>query len=339
MPHECTTCGRTFDDGSKEMLSGCPNCGGNKFQFQPAGRGSGGDDSAEEKRSPSAEQPSSPAADRAPAVTADEPASPVDADDHTSTADATDPTTDPTTTADPTSSAAQTPTADPSADDAAGATARSGFDDEFEDAEIADDLDEENAAQNDARASQATLDEETTAQNDARTSQATLDEIAEGRREIEEAADEQLSDVDERLSDFDERPSDADERPSDADERVEEGGRGTPQGPPRDPPSSRESKAFDISGAVGPDEGDPVEKQPVGGSTGEPAEPVTDEDTDLSALREELNDQFESIKITAPGQYELNLMELYDRKEYIISLQEDGRYVIEMSDDYGIDED
>ncbi|OYR80528.1 hypothetical protein DJ71_14695, partial [Halorubrum sp. E3] len=30
MPHQCTTCGRTFPDGSKEMLSGCPDCGGNK---------------------------------------------------------------------------------------------------------------------------------------------------------------------------------------------------------------------------------------------------------------------------------------------------------------------
>ncbi|WP_217900335.1 Zn-ribbon domain-containing protein, partial [Halorubrum sp. Ea8] len=37
MPHQCTTCGRTFPDGSKEMLSGCPDCGGNKFQFKPAG--------------------------------------------------------------------------------------------------------------------------------------------------------------------------------------------------------------------------------------------------------------------------------------------------------------
>ncbi|MFC6767868.1 OapC/ArvC family zinc-ribbon domain-containing protein, partial [Natrinema soli] len=35
MPHQCTNCGRTFDDGSKEMLSGCPDCGGNKFQFAP----------------------------------------------------------------------------------------------------------------------------------------------------------------------------------------------------------------------------------------------------------------------------------------------------------------
>ena len=36
MPHQCTNCGRAFEDGSKEMLSGCPDCGGNKFQFRPA---------------------------------------------------------------------------------------------------------------------------------------------------------------------------------------------------------------------------------------------------------------------------------------------------------------
>src|SRR6056297_2000723 len=35
MPHQCTGCGHVFPDGSKEMLSGCPECGGNKFQFQP----------------------------------------------------------------------------------------------------------------------------------------------------------------------------------------------------------------------------------------------------------------------------------------------------------------
>ena len=53
-------------------------------------------------------------------------------------------------------------------------------------------------------------------------------------------------------------------------------------------------------------------------------------DPNLDALRQKLNDQFESIRIVSPGQYELNLMELYDREEYIISLREDGRYVIEM---------
>jgi predicted nucleic acid-binding Zn-ribbon protein len=62
-------------------------------------------------------------------------------------------------------------------------------------------------------------------------------------------------------------------------------------------------------------------------------EPDDDEDRpDLDELRRELNDQFESIRIVAPGQYELNLMELYDRQEYIIALQEDGQYVIEVPD-------
>jgi len=34
----------------------------------------------------------------------------------------------------------------------------------------------------------------------------------------------------------------------------------------------------------------------------------------------------------APGQYELNLMELYDRQEYIIALQEDGKYTVQVPD-------
>ena len=37
MPHQCTSCGRAFEDGATEMLSGCPNCGGNRFQFVPEG--------------------------------------------------------------------------------------------------------------------------------------------------------------------------------------------------------------------------------------------------------------------------------------------------------------
>ncbi|MFB6162929.1 MAG: Zn-ribbon containing protein, partial [Halococcoides sp.] len=28
MPHLCTSCGRSFPDGSSEMLTGCPDCGG-----------------------------------------------------------------------------------------------------------------------------------------------------------------------------------------------------------------------------------------------------------------------------------------------------------------------
>ncbi|MEF8776750.1 MAG: Zn-ribbon containing protein, partial [Haloarculaceae archaeon] len=56
---------------------------------------------------------------------------------------------------------------------------------------------------------------------------------------------------------------------------------------------------------------------------------------DLADLRAELNEQFESIKVLEPGQYELNLMELYDREEYIIALQEDGKYTIQVPEGYG----
>jgi hypothetical protein len=54
----------------------------------------------------------------------------------------------------------------------------------------------------------------------------------------------------------------------------------------------------------------------------------------IDQLRQELNDQFESIRIVSPGKYELNLMELYNREEYVISLQEDGRYVIEVPESW-----
>lgn len=37
MPHQCTSCERLFDDGSREMLGGCPRCGGNRFQYLPDG--------------------------------------------------------------------------------------------------------------------------------------------------------------------------------------------------------------------------------------------------------------------------------------------------------------
>jgi predicted nucleic acid-binding Zn-ribbon protein len=68
--------------------------------------------------------------------------------------------------------------------------------------------------------------------------------------------------------------------------------------------------------------------EPATGSDAQQDEAV--EEPSLDELRAELNDQFESIKILEPGQYELNLMELYEREEHIIALQEDGRYVIDV---------
>jgi len=62
MPHQCTDCGRAFADGSKEMLSGCPDCGGNKFQFRPDGvdEGEAPGDGTEPAESPAPEPPAPP---------------------------------------------------------------------------------------------------------------------------------------------------------------------------------------------------------------------------------------------------------------------------------------
>jgi hypothetical protein len=36
MPHKCTNCEQVFEDGSGDILNGCPNCGWNKFLYVPA---------------------------------------------------------------------------------------------------------------------------------------------------------------------------------------------------------------------------------------------------------------------------------------------------------------
>ena len=33
MPHQCLKCGRVFEEGSSQLLKGCPDCGGNRFFF------------------------------------------------------------------------------------------------------------------------------------------------------------------------------------------------------------------------------------------------------------------------------------------------------------------
>jgi len=188
MPHQCTNCSRAFADGSKEMLGGCPDCGGNKFQFLPKG-------AVPDEAGPAT---GSPAPDRV----------------ERSTAEAT---------------VTRTQSAAPP--------------------EPEDDIIEAPAEPVGSSAGDA----EDHAQADARRAVVTEDELP---------------------------PADA------------------------------------HYGAEGP-ETHPAE---------EPDRP------DLAELRRELNEQFESIKILQPGEYELNLMELYDREEYIIALEEDGRYVIDVPD-------
>ena len=62
----------------------------------------------------------------------------------------------------------------------------------------------------------------------------------------------------------------------------------------------------------------------------EPPTPSPPSPEYIEKLQVELSTQFESIKILEPGQYELNLMELYNRDECIIAIQEDGHYVIQV---------
>ena len=216
MPHQCTNCGHTFPDGSKEMLSGCPECGGNKFQFKPAGSNA---DSV--------------------------------ADETTTTADSTD-------VADASTGASATPEAEtPSAGRQTSPPETEGS---SSDAEVVTSETPDSAA-------------EAPAQSTAR------------------------SDV------------------VDSSELTAAGSMGPKSGAAEDPGVDAEASASQ-----------PTADQPAGDGS---------EESNLDQLRKELNDQFESIRIVSPGQYELNLMELYDREEYIISLREDGRYVIEVPDGWG----
>jgi hypothetical protein len=242
MPHECTACGRTFADGSKEMLSGCPDCGGTKFQFRPRTATRPSADLEESATDPSTDDGSQVTGREWP-MHGDEPSDErrtrgrVGSRARGATSDEAGDSSAPgeakgTSPAEPADDGSSTPPADPSPATDSGTT---------NDGIVVADEDP------------IPEDEEDSAQADARSGVAAPDEVAQG-------------------------------------------------------------------GA--PDEADAVDSAPA--SDGD------NETPDLSALRKELNDQFESIKIVSPGQYELNLMELYEREEHIISLREDGRYVIEV---------
>jgi len=263
MPHECTNCGRTFPDGSKEMLSGCPDCGGNKFQFSPT------------RSAPTETAPSSDRVDASSASRRDDDVTggpePPDRDDSESSesvrewvrrnADENDRRVD-------TSDFAEWP------DSARRPEDRSSAD---------DDPDSDRST---TRAKMA--DDENSAQSDARTS-VVSDGLPTGT--VEETTRTARTDDDARA--------------------VDSGGAAATDGDPA---------------AADGDDAPPEHGRVVSEPTGD--RPSIDE------LRAELNEQFESIKIVRPGEYELNLMELYNREEYIISLQEDGRYVIDVPDSW-----
>ncbi|MFB6179043.1 MAG: Zn-ribbon domain-containing protein [Halorientalis sp.] len=230
MPHQCTTCGRTFADGSKEMLSGCPDCGGNKFQFHPSA------DEVPDEPDTSAEPPDPPGPDSSVARTVGNAATTV------------------RNLVSGSGSGSPGPKPTPSEEGTSGTQSPDSFG-MGEDVSTAED----------------------TAQATARSKIVSPDEIPTGST-WESTTDNQ----------------------------------------------SQSSNAPSVSpgGASGAAEADAPE---TGGDSDD-----GDDRPDLKQLREELNDQFESIKVLNPGQYELNLMELYDREEYIIALQEDGRYTIQV---------
>lgn len=242
MPHQCTGCGRTFADGSKEMLSGCPDCGGNKFQFDPnsSSDSPARDDAHQGPNDPPNEPGPKNGTPSAPGRENDTPSEPRSSSDRSRTSSSKSPGTG---AANAGSSEREPTEADTATSDSTEGTTG---------------VDEDNAQAN-------------------------------ARSDVVEPSE--LPDVDDR------------------------------------------SNATRGSGTA---------PAPAGRRTGENGTPANGNDSssspDLADLRDELNDQFESIKIVNPGQYELNLMELFDRREQIISLQEDGRYVIEMPESLHEDE-
>lgn len=240
MPHQCTDCSRQFDDGSKEMLSGCPNCGGTKFQYKPAGT-SDSESTAEPAEPP---EPPEPAVDSTVARTVGNAATAVRDLVSSSSADSLD---------DSGGQSEQSPTS----------------------------VTEQRPAENHAQAS-------------ARSEVVSRDELPP------------------------------------APERFRAAPQTTQSGQTTHSPPEPEG--------VTRDEGNSPSKPPASTPDDSTAETADSQDDsheessrpDLSELRKELNDQFESIRVVERGQYELNLMELYDREEYIIALQEDGKYTIQV---------
>ncbi len=259
MPHQCTSCGRTFADGSKEMLSGCPDCGGNKFQFKPPG---------------ATESDAGPGTD-GPEATSGGPEATSGGSNATS----------------------------------GGSNATSG-------------------------GPNAAAPDETEGRDDFG-SDGPRSRSESSRTPPSESAPASTS------TDGTDRPASDVETDTGAAPEVDAPEADAPEVDAPEVDAEDRAQASARSDVVSPDElpdHDGGDARPEPGASEDEAPPA-DERPGLDSLREELNDQFESIRIVSQGEYELNLMELYDRQEYIISLREDGRYVIEMPGDWGPDDE
>jgi predicted nucleic acid-binding Zn-ribbon protein len=321
MPHQCTTCGNLFDDGSKEMLGGCPECGGNTFQFHPAGADVPEEPPDEDPPEPDGSTTANTVGRAATKVRdfvsrdTDAPSEPADTDttEPGSPATGTD-TTEPTPTESPpteTRSTEPTPTT--------GATEAPGS----------------------AAAGDGTTAEDGTTSRDTASSPGRATGTDSGGPDPN-AAWPSEDDPEEFPSVGDDSDIiDADAREA-ARNSAEDGAQTAARG---ELASESEVSAGAEDGLAGAEADVGAGAGDTSGGTGTPdageapsegrvvSEPSEDQ-PDIEELREQLNDQFESIKILEPGQYELNLMELYDRDEYIIALQENGRYVIQVPEQW-----
>lgn len=279
MPHQCTNCGHVFADGSKEMLSGCPDCGGNKFQYHPG-------EVAES-------EPADPPAD----ANTDSPEPPEREGGSVAGAvgRAANKVRD-AVTSDP------DPAARTTGDDA-GATDTAGTADA---ANTADTAGPSNTADTGTADTPSTPNGETDPGAPETEASGAADEPDAGSPAAPETGGEPTEETSAEGIDASAETGDEDAAQADA----------------------RSSVVDKDSLPDAPSDGRVVK---------EPDDP--EDRPDLEDLRQELNDQFESIRIVAPGQYELNLMELYDRQEYIIALQEDGQYVIEVPDAWETDDE
>ncbi|MDF9747383.1 OapC/ArvC family zinc-ribbon domain-containing protein [Natrinema salsiterrestre] len=337
MPHQCTNCGRTFADGSKEMLSGCPDCGGNKFQFAPTAAAVA-DSSAEAEGSGSLDADGTAGESTAPesdsvATRAAETVRDLVSGDSSDQSAADVPAEPPL---EESAGATQSDAPWPSSEDAP-ETDSTTSDGEFEEWPETARRPEDRSASSDEAAADAPRE---TGPTDRTDSEWPPQSSASSGPTTTIADDENSAQANARseVIPTDDLPSGSGTATRDTSDHGTEAGtdRGTAAGSEHgheadsavETPAGADGSSGDLDADQSPDHGRVV-SEPSG------------QRPSLEELRAELNEQFESIKIVSPGQYELNLMELYNRDEYIISLQEDGRYVIDVPDSWraGDDED
>ncbi|WP_439027981.1 OapC/ArvC family zinc-ribbon domain-containing protein [Haloarchaeobius sp. DT45] len=324
MPHQCTECGRTFEDGSKEMLSGCPECDGNKFQFIPKGAVNDANVSASPSEPPTRDDDANAVSKAATTVrdwvarnSQDEkkawPKSATEDYDTPAEKAAARSSGSPRATsgsAEAASSAESAPGSPETSPEPTPSTSKS-----------TDTARRETPPSESGQPGSGTPDGEATTSPpeeqepsggiSARTMSTEDNAQASARSDV--VSPDELPDPGEATAASSSRDIAAD-RARDTPDRA-----GASASPPEPTEATQPGKR-----------GQPTEGRVVS----EPADTEVTDKPDLDELREELNQQFESIKILNPGQYELNLMELYDREEYIISLREDGRYVIDVPDSW-----